>query len=129
MEFNESAFSQQTDIAIKGLKKLKDFGIKVALDDYGAGLSSFNFLHAYPFEFIKLDRSFISTINNNDKNLALIKALHELGEKFGYRLVAEGIESKEVLQKLQSTGCEFGQGYYFDKPSKIDQIIPQAKSA
>jgi diguanylate cyclase (GGDEF)-like protein len=119
LEFNESAFARHTDLALKGLRKLKEFGVKLALDDYGAGLSSFNFLHNYPFEFIKLDRSFIRTLNKSDKNLSLVKALHELGTKFGYRLVAEGIESEAMLQKLQNVGCEFGQGYHINRPCKI----------
>mgnify|MGYP003637432322 FL=1 len=121
LEFNESAFSRHTELALKGLRKLKEFGVKLALDDYGAGLSSFNFLHNYPFEFIKLDRSFIRSINKSDKNLSLVKALHELGTKFGYRLVAEGIESEVMLKKLQNVGCEFGQGYHISRPGKIEK--------
>ena len=105
LEFNESAFAQQTDLALKNLRKLKEFGVKLALDDYGAGSSSLNFLHNYPFEFIKLDRSFVRTLNTSDKNLSLVKALHELGHNYGYRLVAEGIESEEMLKKLQTVGC------------------------
>jgi diguanylate cyclase (GGDEF)-like protein len=119
LEFNESAFTRHTELALKGLRKLKEFGVKLALDDYGAGLSSFNFLHSYPFEFIKLDRSFVRTLNYNEKNLSLVKALHELGTNFGYHLVAEGIESEEMLKKLQAVGCEFGQGYHINRPSKI----------
>jgi len=119
LEFNESAFSQHTELALKGLRKLKEFGVKLALDDYGAGLSSFNFLHSYPFEFIKLDRSFIRSLNTNENNISLVKALHELGSKFGYRLVAEGIETEEMLQKLQLVGCEFGQGYHISRPAKM----------
>jgi diguanylate cyclase (GGDEF)-like protein len=119
LEFNESAFARHPELALKGLKILKEFGVKLALDDYGASLSSFNFLHNYPFEFIKLDRSFIHTLNHNDKNLSLIKALHELGTKFGYQLVAEGIESETMFKKLQTIGCQFGQGYYINRPGKI----------
>jgi len=122
LEFNESAFAQHADLALKGLRKLKEFGVKLALDDYGVGLSSFNFLHNYPFEFIKLDRSFIRTLNHNEKNLSLVKALHELGTNFGYRLVAEGIESEAMLKKLQNVGCEFGQGYHISRPEKIAKI-------
>jgi len=122
LEFNESAFARHAELALKGLRKLKEFGVKLALDDYGAGLSSFNFLHNYPFEFIKLDRSFIRTLNHNDKNLSLVKALHELGTNFGYRLVAEGIESEAMLQKLQNVGCEFGQGYHISRPGKMTQV-------
>lgn len=121
LEFNESAFSQHTELALKGLRKLKEFGVKLALDDYGAGLSSFNFLHSYPFEFIKLDRSLIRSINNNETNISLVKALHELGAQFGYRLVAEGIESQEMLEKLNKVGCEYGQGYHIAKPKKFSE--------
>ena len=119
LEFNENAFSQHTELALKGLRKLKEFGVKLALDDYGSGLSSFNFLHNYPFEFIKLDRSFIRTLNTNGKNLSLVKALNELGNQFGYRLVAEGIESAEMLDMLKGAGCEFGQGYHISRPAKL----------
>jgi diguanylate cyclase (GGDEF)-like protein len=123
LEFNESAFAQQSELALKNLRKLKDFGVKLALDDYGAGASSLNFLHNYPFEFIKLDRSFIRTLNNSNKNLSLVKALQDLGNNFGYRLVAEGIESEEMLKKLQTVGCEFGQGYHISRPAKMPKII------
>ncbi|GAA5136160.1 bifunctional diguanylate cyclase/phosphodiesterase [Thalassotalea piscium] len=135
LEFNESAFSKNNELALKGLRKLKELGVKLALDDYGAGQSSFNFLHNYPFEFIKLDRSFIRTLNGSDINLALVKALHELGGKFGYRLVAEGIESEEVLQKLMKVGCDFGQGYHISRPEKIvnqsdniERLVPKARA-
>ncbi len=119
LEFNESAFAQHNDIALKGLRKLKKLGVRLALDDYASGVSSFNFLHSYPFEFIKLDREFIRTLRSNEKNLSLVKALHDLGEQFGYRLVAEGIESADVMDKLHSVGCDFGQGYHISKPQKI----------
>ena len=122
LEFNESAFAKHTELALKGLRKLKEFGVKLALDDYGAGLSSFNFLHNYPFEFIKLDRTFVRSLNYNEKNLSLVKALHELGANFGYRLVAEGIESEAMLKKLQAVGCEFGQGFHISRPEKMAKV-------
>lgn len=121
LEFNESAFSNHTEIALKGLRKLKSTGVKLALDDYASGVSSLNLLHNYPFEFIKLDRSFIKSLKGSDKNLPLVKALHDLGEQYGYRIVAEGIETEVVLQKLNSVGCDFGQGYHISKPEKLEQ--------
>ncbi|REL37197.1 sensor domain-containing phosphodiesterase [Thalassotalea euphylliae] len=123
LEFDESAILPQPDLALASLRKLKKLGVKLALDDYGASQSSFNFIHQYPFEFIKLDRSFIRSLNNNDKHLSLVTALHQLGNKFGYRLVAEGIENQETLAKLQAAGCDFGQGYFIAKPSKLAQAI------
>ncbi len=119
LEFNESAFCQHNEIALQGLRKLKELGVRLALDDYASGVSSFSFLHSYPFEFIKLDREFIRTLKTNKKNLSLVKALSDLGEEFGYRLVAEGIESADVMSKLHSAGCDFGQGYHISRPKKI----------
>ena len=119
LEFNESAFMLHPELSLKSLKILKEFGVKLALDDYGAGMSSFNFLHNYPFEFIKLDRSFTRSLSADDKQLSLVKALLELGNNFGYRLVAEGIESEELLNKLKSVGCDFGQGYFINRPAKL----------
>ena len=121
LEFDESAILPQPELALASLRKLKKLGVKLALDDYGASLSSFNFIHHYPFEFVKLDRSFIRSLNNNDKHLSLVSALHQLGNQFGYRLVAEGIENEETLAKLQQAGCDFGQGYLIAKPSKLEQ--------
>jgi len=128
LEFNESAFAHQSELALKNLRKLKEFGVKLALDDYGAGHSSLNFLHNYPFEFIKLDRSFVRSLNTSDKNLSLVKALHDLGNNYGYRLVAEGIESEEMLKKLQTVGCEFGQGYHISRPAKMTKSIVETIS-
>jgi len=130
LEFNETAFCQHEEISLKGLRKLKSIGVKLALDDYASGVSSFSFLHKYPFEFIKLDRGFIGTLKNSDKNLPLVKALHDLGEQYGYRLVAEGIETEDVMQKLHSAGCDFGQGYHINKPEKLQTnlLISQGKN-
>jgi diguanylate cyclase (GGDEF)-like protein len=121
LEFNEKTFIQHTELALNSLNRLKSLGIKLALDDYGSGQSSFNLLHNYPFEFIKLDSCFIRSLNTNDGNIALIQALHNLGEKFGYQLVAEGIENLETLEKLKKAGCEFGQGYYINQPLKLTE--------
>ena len=130
LEFKETAFNQHEELSLKGLRKLKSIGVKLALDDYASGVSSFSFLHNYPFEFIKLDRGFIRTLKNSNKNLPLVKALHDLGEEYGYRLVAEGIESEGVMQKLHSVGCDFGQGYHISKPEKlsVNPIADQGKS-
>jgi diguanylate cyclase (GGDEF)-like protein len=120
LEFNESAFSQHKELVLRGIKKLTECGIKLALDDYGTRMSSINLLHSYPFEFIKLDRSFTRTLDNDDKKLALVKALNSLGDEFGYQLVAEGIESEAMFDRLRKVGCQYGQGYYISRPAKIE---------
>jgi len=121
LEFNESAFIAQPELALNSLKKLKKIGVKLALDDYGKGMSSFSFLHSYPFEFIKLDRSFIRGLSSDAEKISLIKALHDLGDNFGYRLVAEGIETQEMFDTLHAAGCEYGQGYFISRPQKMSE--------
>ncbi|OUS29512.1 hypothetical protein A9Q98_06220 [Thalassotalea sp. 42_200_T64] len=120
IEFNEQAFHQQPDHSLINLKQLKKTGVKLALDDYGSGLSSLNYLNNYPFEFIKLDQCFVRSLGANDKNLELTKSLARLGESFGFRLIAEGIESQAQLDKVIEAGCEFGQGFFIGKPVAVE---------
>ena len=124
LEFNEQAFGQHSDQMIKNLKSLKKTGVKLALDDYGSGLSSLNYINKYPFEIIKLDQSFVRSFSQNNKNMALAKSLSALGQAFGFRLVAEGIESLQQLENVIEIGCEYGQGFYLSKPSAINNSVP-----
>ncbi|WNC72449.1 EAL domain-containing protein [Thalassotalea psychrophila] len=119
IEFNEQAFNKQPERSLKNLKILKKTGVKLALDDYGSGQSPLNYLNNYPFEFIKLDQHFVRSFSTNIKNWELAKSLATLGESFGFRLVAEGIESQAQLDKVIAAGCEFGQGYFISKPAAI----------
>ena len=122
LEFTERAFSHSShEQLMHSMRKLKKLGVKLALDDYGSGLSSLNFINNYSFEFIKLDKSFIKTLNTSAKNLALVGSLTQLGNNFGFRIVAEGIENKDVMDKLKSVGCEYGQGYFISTPAHIKQ--------
>ncbi|WP_371375598.1 EAL domain-containing protein [Thalassotalea aquiviva] len=120
LEFNESAFSQSTELTLNQLKRIKSTGVKLALDGYGSGISSLNYLQNYPFEIIKLDQSFVRSFNSNEKNLKLAKTLCELGSVFGYHLVAEGIESEKQLLKAIEAGCDYGQGFYISRPQSSE---------
>lgn len=119
VEFNELAFAQQPEHSLRNLKLLKQSGIKLALDDYGTGLSSLNYLNNYPFEFIKLDRAFVRSLSSNERNVKLVKSLAELGETFGFRLVAEGIESQAQFDNVVAAGCEYGQGFFIARPKAL----------
>lgn len=119
IEFNETAFSQNSEHTLKQLKLLKKTGVKLALDDYGSGISSLTYLNNYPFEFIKLDQLFVRSFTHNQKNLMLAKSLCSIGEYLGFRLIAEGIESQAQLDLAKSAGCEYGQGYFINKPQAI----------
>ncbi|TLU64573.1 EAL domain-containing protein [Thalassotalea litorea] len=120
LEFNERAFVQNPEQSLQALKTLKTAGVKLALDDYGHGISSLNYLSNYPFAFIKLHQSFVKSLNNNEKNLTLAKSLHELGDSFGFRLVAEGVETQAQLDLVKKAGCDYAQGYFISRPQAAD---------
>ena len=119
VEFNENAFTQNSEQTLKQLKLLKKIGIKLALDDYGSGISSLTYLNNYPFEFIKLDQAFVRSFGQNNKNLLLAKSLCSIGEFLGFRLIAEGIESQAQYDLAITAGCEYGQGYFINKPTAM----------
>lgn len=122
IEITETASMSDMDIVIKHLNELRKIGVKIALDDFGTGYSSLNYLKLFPINYIKLDRSFINAINDNEVNMLLIKNILALAHDLEFEVVAEGIETMEQLEFLQKHLCETGQGYLFSKPVPIDQM-------
>ncbi len=104
---------------IKLLQEFKERGVELSLDDFGTGFSSLSYLHRYPFDVLKIDRSFVIEVAENDDALRLVRTIIELGRDLGMKLVAEGIETAEQAKILQSLGCHIGQGYYFSKPAEV----------
>jgi len=96
--------------------KLKSLGIKISLDDFGTGYSSLSYLHQLPFDIIKIDRMFISHINEYKPENPIINTIVSLAQTLKMQVIAEGIENKLQLSVLKSLNCQFGQGYYFAKP-------------
>ncbi|WP_068546261.1 putative bifunctional diguanylate cyclase/phosphodiesterase [Thalassotalea crassostreae] len=126
IEFNEHAFNRHPKQSLSNLELLKKSGVRLALDDYGSGISSLNYLSKYPFELIKLDRSFVRSLCSNPKNLELAKSLSQIGDNFGFRLVAEGIESQQQLDMVVQCGCEYGQGFFISKPKSIENTSKES---
>ncbi|MFT4143970.1 MAG: bifunctional diguanylate cyclase/phosphodiesterase [Mobilitalea sp.] len=122
IEITETASMSDMDIVIKHLNELKKIGVRIALDDFGTGYSSLNYLKLFPINYIKLDRSFINAINDNEVNMLLIKNILALARDLEFEVVAEGIETMEQLEFLKKHLCETGQGYLFSKPVPIDQM-------
>lgn len=116
IEITESSLMLRNDIIKQKLTKLKALGICLALDDFGTGYSSLSYLQEYPFDFIKIDRSFISAITTNHTQHAIVKAILDLTIALDMRAIAEGIETKEQLELLEKMNCAYGQGYLFSKP-------------
>jgi EAL domain-containing protein (putative c-di-GMP-specific phosphodiesterase class I) len=97
-------------------------GVGLYLDDFGTGYGSLAYLRQFPATGLKIDRSFIQDIDTNPKGLIVVESLIALAAKLGMRLVAEGIEADAHLTHLQQLGCEFGQGFLFNKPLTAEQV-------
>jgi len=122
LELVESLLLDNVDSTIEKMQQLQELGFKLSLDDFGTGYSSLEYLKLLPIEEIKIDKSFVQTMRENDKDLAIVKSVLSLGEAFGYEVVAEGVETKEDFMLLKALDCEYYQGYYFSKPIKKEEF-------
>ncbi len=118
IELTERALLDNSDIVLKNMTALKKIGVKILLDDFGTGYSSLSYLHLFPIDVLKIDRSFITNVQDHVSHQAIIKTIIDLATNLDMATVGEGIESLKDAQILKSMDCEFGQGYYFSKPLK-----------
>ena len=122
LEITESMVMENVDEAIEILYKLKALDIKLSMDDFGTGFSSFSYLHRFPMDTLKIDRSFVSNMNKSQKNLEIVTTIVLLAHKLGMDIVAEGIEHEVEKKALQALSCEYAQGYFFAKPLPVEEI-------
>ncbi|MBN7774320.1 putative bifunctional diguanylate cyclase/phosphodiesterase [Clostridium aminobutyricum] len=127
LELTESVLVESMNKAAKTLERLKEMGVKIALDDFGNGYSSLNYLKSLPIDKIKIDRSFIKDINKNAKIEAIISAMITLSQKMNLEIVAEGVEEADQLNFLDQMGCHLIQGYIYSKPLPLEDIEPIVK--
>ena len=116
LEITESVLLHDNEATLATLHQLRSFGIKISMDDFGTGYSSLSYLRSFPFDKIKIDRSFIKDISDKGDCAAIVKAVAGLGKGLGIATTAEGVETIEQLQKVRSEGCTEVQGYYFSAP-------------
>lgn len=119
LELTESLMIQNPEEASHIMQSLRQCGLRLSLDDFGTGYSSLAYLQRYPFDFVKIDRSFISDIVNNPADAAIATAIIAMAHRLGLAVVAEGVETEEQMQYLQKHGCDEIQGYYFSPPVSI----------
>ncbi len=116
LEITESTAVYDSKYAFQMLNAFRSFGTKIALDDFGTGYSSFNYLKLLPLDYIKIDKSFMDDILMDKKGEDVIRAIITLSHAYGYKTVAEGVETKEQLDFLLKENCDVIQGYYISKP-------------
>lgn len=121
LEITESALMGDPMVAEKVLRDLKKTGLRIALDDFGTGYSSLGYLHRFPIDILKIDRSFVQDIHRNRRSLDILRAIVGLARTFNLTIVAEGIESQDEAQALAGIGCDNGQGYFFARPLPLEQ--------
>lgn len=116
LEITESMIMYNIDSAIETLKSLKQLGIQIAIDDFGKGYSTLSYLQNFPLDTLKIDQSFIREIGSNPSCKALTKAISDLGHALNLKVIAEGVETKDQLQHVETIKCDVVQGYYFSMP-------------
>ncbi len=122
LEITETVMMQTGKSTVDRLKELRDLGIKISMDDFGTGYSSLSYLRLFSFDKIKIDRSFIHQLENNDECKAIIAAVIALADGLHVRTTAEGVETTGQLTLLAELGCEEAQGYLFSPPCPADEI-------
>lgn len=120
LEITESVMLDDTDGALEVMHTLKHLGLRIAMDDFGTGYSSLSYLRAFPFDGLKIDRSFLTRLEESDDDKAIIQAIVGLGRALALTVTAEGIETAEHLALLKSVACEEGQGYFLSRPLDIE---------
>lgn len=116
LEITESALMHHGQIAIKMIQELNNRGIELSIDDFGTGYSSLSYLHRLTAHVLKIDRSFVSRLDENSDNIAIISAIVGLAHNLNMVVTAEGIETTQQLNHLRILGCEYGQGYAISRP-------------
>lgn len=116
LEITEGTAMENAEQAIEVLEKLKKIGIQLSMDDFGTGYSSLSYLHRLPFDYLKIDRSFVYNVGENGENSEILQTIMSLAKNLKMRVIAEGIETENQLLLLQNLGCDYGQGYLMSKP-------------
>jgi diguanylate cyclase (GGDEF)-like protein len=122
LEITESVLMSNDDRTLRVLNQIKSYGFTLALDDFGTGYSSLAYVRDFPFDKLKIDRSFVKGLNVNDRALAIVEAVVNFGHILGREIVAEGIETEQEMQAMQQAGCTHLQGWLFSKALPADHV-------
>jgi EAL domain-containing protein (putative c-di-GMP-specific phosphodiesterase class I) len=123
LEITESILMQNTFATLATLHKLRELGVQIAMDDFGTGYSSLSYLRSFPFDKIKIDRTFINDLTNGAEPLAIVHAVANLAKSLRMISTAEGVETRQQLEKLQAIGCTEMQGHIFSQARPAAEIF------
>jgi diguanylate cyclase (GGDEF)-like protein/PAS domain S-box-containing protein len=121
LEITEGVIIRHVESAIGRFGRLKSLGVQLYLDDFGKGHSSFDYLHRFPMDILKIDRSFVARIEENPSDVSIVSAIVTMAHQLGMEVVAEGIQTPEQVSKVRGLDCEYGQGFFFSRPIDGDE--------
>ena len=123
VEITESVLMQNTDATLAALHRLREIGVSISMDDFGTGYSSLSYLHKFPFDKIKIDRSFISGLPESADSVAIVRAVAGLAKNLNMITTAEGVETQQQLEQIRALGCTEMQGYLFSRPCRVTELV------
>lgn len=132
LEITESVMLEDAASALTTMNQLKALGVRLSMDDFGTGYSSLSYLRSYPFDGIKIDRSFISELDQSQSSEAIVHAIVSMGHALSLTVTAEGIETVAQLGKLTELACDQAQGFYLGRPMSpllFQQVLADAQVA
>jgi EAL domain-containing protein (putative c-di-GMP-specific phosphodiesterase class I) len=121
LEITESVIMDNASEAATMLEQLRALGAQISIDDFGTGYCSLSYLHTFPLDILKVDRSFVSRMSDTPTNAEIVRTIIVLAHNLGLEVVAEGVETSEDAERLTALGCEYAQGYYFARPLTAEQ--------
>ena len=122
LEITESVLLHDNEATLARLHQLRDLGVRISMDDFGTGYSSLSYLRSFPFDKIKIDRSFVSDLAHGDDAVAIVRAVASLASRLGMATTAEGVETEEQLARIRAEGCTEMQGFLFSPPRPASEI-------
>ncbi len=122
LEITESALMDNAEMAIALTHELRSRQIQISIDDFGTGYSSLTYLHRFPVDSLKIDRSFVNQMHPKDRKYQVVNTIVALANQLGLAVIAEGVETPEQRKQLQQLGCEFGQGFLFSQPLTVSEL-------
>ncbi|MBC3953933.1 bifunctional diguanylate cyclase/phosphodiesterase [Pseudomonas triticifolii] len=123
LEVTERVMIHDAHAALKLINQLKALGVRLSMDDFGTGYSSLSYLKMFPFDALKIDRSFINEIDTNTQSLSIVQAIIQLGRSLSMTITAEGVETEQQLACLQSLACDEAQGYHLNRPMPLPSFL------
>ena len=129
LEVTETAIISDKKRALNTLRQIRELGVSISIDDFGTGYSSLETLRSFPFDKIKLDRSFMMEVENSEQSKAIVRAILALGRSLSVPVLAEGVETLEQLDVLRAEGCNEAQGFFLGRPGPMDWATQKPERA